>query len=129
MNNMNKYKNGYTAVSSVLVIGTVLLLIGLTLTLTTLNGLLTSFASVQGSKALYFVESCAEDALLYLNENNSLPASVTNPLGTCTVTLNSQVSNTWTFTTAGTINGHTKSIQIVADRTSTIAITSWTLLQ
>lgn len=118
-------QSGYAALASVLVITAVALVIGMTTSLFSVNNLQSSFAQNQGEQTLAIVEGCVQDALLRLNENNALPVSITTPLGTCSVTINSQVGNTWTFTVSATAGLYTRSIQVVAVRSSSISITSW----
>lgn len=116
---------GYTAIATVLVIAAVAMIIGTTTSLLSIDGLQAGYNLDQGQATLQIVESCVEDTLLYLNENNSLPPSISLPEGSCSVTLNSQVGVVWTFTVAGSINGYTKSVQVVANRSSAVSITSW----
>lgn len=118
------FTQGYIAISSILVIAAVVLVIGTTVALVSINEGQISLASFQNDSVLDAVEGCTEDTLLYLNENNSLPATVVTPQLTCNVS-GSQAGSNWTFTVAGTVSGYTKSIQIQAARTTTISITSW----
>jgi hypothetical protein len=122
---LNLSPKGYIAISSVLVIAAVVLIIGTTVSLISISEGQISLSSYHNDTVLDGVEGCTEDALLYLNENNSLPATITTPQITCTVTVNSQAGSNWTITVTGTVSGHTKSIQVQLTRTTTIAITSW----
>ena len=116
---------GYIAISSVLVIAAVVLVIGTTVSLVSISEGQISLSSYHNDTALDAVEGCTEDALLYLNENDSLPAAITTPQVTCTITVNSQSGPNWTITVSGTISDHTKSIQVQLTRATTIIITSW----
>lgn len=122
---LDRPQNGYIAISSVLVIAAVVLVIGTTISLVSISEGQISLSSYQNDVVLDGVEGCTEDALLYLNENNSLPGTITTPQITCTITVNSQSGSNWTITVSGTQSGHTKNIQVQLIRTTTIAITDW----
>lgn len=117
--------SGYVSIATVLVVGFVLLSVGMSVILNSINETQSSYAETRKEQVLGFVESCIQDGLIRLNKYGTVPASIVLPDGTCTVTINSQVGNTWDFTTTGSLSGHRKTIRVVATRTSTIAITSW----
>jgi Tfp pilus assembly protein PilX len=121
----HKNQNGYAAISSILVIIVVITLITSTASLASIDELQSSFAQYKGKQALQLVESCIEHSLLELNEENSISSTVNFPEGTCSVTLDSQSGDTWTFTTTATLDTYTKSVQVSAQRTSTVEILSW----
>ncbi len=121
---MNK-QSGFVAMSSVLVVGAVLITIGLGVTLNAINEVQQASGENKKEVAIGFVEACVEDALLRLRRDNSIPLSIILPTGTCNVTINSHIGNAWLFTTTGTIEGHTKSIQVAANRTNMVTITNW----
>jgi len=120
-----KFQTGYVAFASVLVISAIILSIGITVTLTAVNELQSSLAAKKSEEALDFVEGCAEDALLRLNENGAIPVSITLPEGNCSVTIDTQVGNNWIFTVTGTLQGYVKDIQIEAIRDTNVQIVSW----
>lgn len=120
-----KNQKGYIAIASVLVIAAVVTLIGVTVSLTSINEAQVSFSNIQGDVALDLVEGCVEDALLYLSKRNALPSTVSIPAGTCTVTTESHVGNDWTFTVEGVFSNYSKRFRIQANRGSTVSITSW----
>lgn len=117
---------GYVALSSVLVIAVIVLILGSTVALLSINTIQSSLASKKGAEVLDIVEGCAEDALLTLNETNNVPSTITLPEGTCDVSIISQLGTDWLFTISATNEGYTKSIRIDASRTSTVTINSWT---
>jgi hypothetical protein len=119
---MNK---GYVAISSVLIIAAVVLIIGTTISLVSISEGQMSLSGIQSDTALGILEGCTDETLLYINENNSLPTSVTTPDGICTVTLDSLVGNIWTITLSTTVNSFTKTVKVTLNRSSTITITSW----
>lgn len=123
-----KNQTGYIAITSVLVIAAIVLIIGTSVLLLAVNDIQSALSNKKSNESLDLVESCVEDALLRLNEDNSIPATITLPDGSCSVTINSQVGTLWTFTVSGTFISHAKSIQVVADRTNTVTVNSWTQL-
>lgn len=121
----NQHNGGYVAIASVLVILTVTLVITLSASMLSIDGAQVSLSENQGQKAMFLVDSCVSEALLYLNENNSLPASVSLPEGSCTVTQDSQSGDNWVFSTSGSVNGFSRMIQVDIDRNTTIQINRW----
>lgn len=122
---MRKNNNGYVAITTVLVVGAVLLTVGVAITINSINEAQISLAETKKEAALALVESCVQDGLLRINKSNSLPATITLPQGTCNVTINSHIGNAWIFSVSGVFGGFKKNIQVSASRTSTIGITNW----
>jgi uncharacterized protein (UPF0333 family) len=120
-----KNNRGYVAMSTVLVIGVILLSTGMAVILNSINESQSSTSDSQKEKVIGFVESCAQDALLRLNNNNALPGSIVLPDGSCTVTINSQIGNDWDFSVSGSLSGYQKVIRVSTTRTTTIVINSW----
>lgn len=120
-----KNNKGYIAITSILIILAVVLTIGTTVSLISINNIQASLTDQKGEEALAIVEGCAEDALLRLNNNNSIPVTITLPEGNCNITNISNVGNDWTFTVSTTILNYSKSLQISATRTNTVQVTSW----
>lgn len=119
---MNK---GYIAITSVLIITVVAIVIGLVITLTSISEAQSSLSEQRREAVLDFVEGCAEEAQYTINTQNSLPATITLPPGSCSVTVNSHSGANWTYTLSGTLNGYTKSIQIITTRSNTMTPNSW----
>lgn len=118
-------QNGYTAISTVLVILAVMTVISVTISAVSIDDMQSSLSYKKADETLFIAEACAEDALIYLNENNALPASVTLPEGSCTITLNSVNADVWDFSVDTTLEGFTKTLQIIAERTNQITIQEW----
>lgn len=118
-------EKGYVALSTVLVVGVILVGAGIAVTLNSINDVQSSFSETQKERELGFVSACVQDSLIRINKNNVLPASFNLPEGSCTVTINSHVGNVWDFTVTGTLSGYRKSIRVVANRTTSVTITSW----
>jgi hypothetical protein len=119
-------QRGYIAFITVLLISALVMLVGVSTSLLSVNDLLSSYAGYKNEETIDLAESCAEDALLSLNENGTLPSSLTIDSNQCTITTNSQTGTTWDFTieTPNSID-YKKRIRIVAERTTSVAITSW----
>ena len=126
MNIRNKFNNdGYAALASILVISVVVIIVGISVSLLSINYLQSSLSNKKSYESLDLVEACVEEALLQLNENNAISSNISLPEGSCSVTINSQVGTNWVFTVTGSINSYIKSIQVTADRNNTINILNW----
>lgn len=123
-----KNKNGYIAIASVLVIAAIVLTIAVTVSLLSINDIQSALANKKGVEALNLVEACVENALLQLNEENTIDLVITIPQGECFVTIDSQSGSNWTFTVSGEFENYTKNIQISASRVSTVEVTNWSEL-
>ncbi len=123
---MKKHQDGYIAIASVLVITVVVLIIGTSVSILSVNDMQSALAFKKGEEALDLTEGCVENALIKLSANNALPSTIALPEGSCTITTISQVGTSWVFDTTGTLEGYVKTIRISASRTNTVAITSWT---
>ncbi len=124
MNKIN-LQSGYIALSSVLVTLALVILIGVSASLLSVNDLLSSISSKKSNEVVDLTEACVEDALLKLNEENTIGSSITLPQGTCSVTINSHIGNNWEFTVSTNKNSYYKSVRIVAGRGSSVTIVSW----
>lgn len=117
--------NGYIAISSVLVICAVIVIIGTTVALSSISEGQMSLAGIQSRQALDILEGCADEALLYINENNTITPTIDTPQGTCTLTVNSITGVNWSITLSTTVSGYAKTMDITVIRNSTMTITSW----
>ena len=118
-------KNGFIAISTILVIFAVVTTIGISVSLISVSNLQSSFSHFQGSQSQFSVESCVNYALLEINSTNSIGTTVTTPDGDCDITVNSNVGNDWDIDVAGTFNNYSKTINITATRTDTTVLNSW----
>lgn len=118
-------QKGYIAFSSVLIISAVIIIIGITLTLTSISEVQKSLSGRRREEVIDRVEACVEDAMYSINTSNSLPSTITLPEGTCSIAVDSNAGFNWTFTVTGTSNGYTKSIQVITTRATTITPVSW----
>lgn len=123
--NLDHINRGYIALTTVLVVGVVLLTIGLSVSLIAISEGQLSLSGRRSESTRNITESCIEDALLRLSNTNTVNTTVTLPEGVCSLVVNSTVGNTWTFTLTGTSETVTKKIQVVAVRGSVVSVTSW----
>lgn len=121
----NVNDGGYAALVISLIVTVIVFMVGLSTSLLSVSDVQSSLAAKKSEETVDFVESCTEDALIYLNENNSLPTSVTTPEATCTITTNSQTGDDWDFTVEHTFDGYTKRVRVDAERDIGVTITSW----
>lgn len=115
---------GYVALIMVITISAMLLVIGLSVAVISINQGQMSTIEQKKEVGLSFVESCAADALMRLSKTNTIPSSFALPLGTCNVGSTKSGTN-WTINITGNQENYTKTIQINASRTNKVVVTSW----
>ena len=120
-----KKNDGYVAISVVLVVGFVLVVIGIVVSLTSINEVQSSLSENRKEATIALVEGCIQEALFWINRTNNLPSTVSLPEGSCDVTINSHLGVFWTFTVSGTFENYRKSFMVSANRTSKVTVTSW----
>jgi len=118
-------KQGFIAISSVLIISAVVLVISITVSLLAIGVGQAGLTVFQGEKALGLVEGCMEDALLKVKQNSSYSGgTITRPEGNCIITV-SKVGNTWTLISTNS-DPHKRTIQTIINRLgSVISLSSW----
>jgi len=111
---------GMAAIVSVMVLGAVLVLVGAMMSLSSINDGQMTLESQKRDNNQYLIESCVEEGLIWINENNTLPANgnIKTSFGTCPVTVNSHVGTSWDFTVSSSVN-------VKLDRGSSLAVSSW----
>lgn len=115
---------GFVTISAVLLLAAIATTFAVTLALNSVNQIQTAVGLKESFENLNLIEGCIEDALLYLNENDSLPSTITLPEATCTVTLNSNVGDDWDFTVSLN-NQYYKQINVDVTRNAGITINNW----
>jgi len=119
---MNK---GIAAIITVIILGAVLVLIGTTMTLTSISEGQTIITETQAKKNQALLDACAENALININKNNNISSTVVTDLGSCNITVNSKVGNSWDFTLETNDTISPLKTNIILNRESTINISSW----
>jgi hypothetical protein len=118
-------KSGYAAIISIIVILAVIVTVGLAVTTLSIGNAQMSLGQSKGEGALSLVNSCIEDTLVKYNDTGLVPLSITTPLGSCTNTLDSSTPTSSTFTTSATVGNYSKSIQVAANRTTSVNVVNW----
>lgn len=124
---MKNKKQGFIAITSVLIISAVVLAITINVSLLSIGQGQAGLALTKGEDTLAFVDGCAEDALLKLRASSAYAGgNITRPgvEGTCTVTVASGGS-TFTLTVSTTNTLYKRTVQVVVNRGSAITLTSW----
>lgn len=116
---------GFAALLSVIIIGSVLVAVGMMVTLTSINEGQMSLSGYLRSKSRALTDACIEEALLSVNSNNSLPGQVVTPLGVCPLVVNSQSADFWDFTVVSNSAGYRSGSRITLNRTTILSIISW----
>lgn len=119
------YIKGYAALASVIVIAALVIVIGITVSLTSINEVQTSLSSKKSDESLDFVEGCVEEALLRLRNDSAIPTQIPLPEGTCNVTIESQSGTNWLITVDGELDNHAKSLEIDITRDTSVVVNSW----
>lgn len=120
-----KQRKALAAMITVIVLGAVMVLIGSMMVLTSITeGQATLMErKVKNNQAL--LDACAEESLLKINSNGTLPSTIVTPLGDCGTTLNSQVGSSWDFDVGANGEMSSRSINVVINRGTTIVVSSW----
>jgi hypothetical protein len=116
---------GFAALVSVIVIGSVMIFAGMMVTLTSINEGQMTLSNFLKNDNLSFMDACAEDALLFINESSTLPPTITTPQGNCTASINSQVGTSWDFNISATTGDYQRSSRIKLNRGASLSIGSW----
>ncbi|MEI6690574.1 MAG: hypothetical protein WCL07_02375 [bacterium] len=116
---------GFAAIITLLVVLVIMVLIGMSVTLSSIGNAQMGLGYTKSENNLKLAETCIEDVLFKWNQTNILILSSTNPLGTCTITQDNLIGNQITFTVTSTSNNYTRNIQIVATRTTNVSVVSW----
>lgn len=120
-------KNGFTAISVVLILGAVVVGVATTVTLLSIGEAQSALSLFNGEDNLSFVEGCTEDALQRIRANSTF--SLTSfPLaaGTCTVSYTTGGPTNWDITVSSSGTSYTRKIRAVFVRNPTgMTLTSW----
>jgi hypothetical protein len=111
---------GMAAIVSVIVLGAVMVLAGAMMLLSSINQGQMTVESQKRNNNQSLVESCVEEGLIWINENDTLPANgnIKTSFGTCPVIVNSHVGESWDITVSTNIN-------VKLNRGGTVTIGGW----
>lgn len=126
--NISKTNNGYVALISVLIIGSVGTAIAVSLILLGLGSSKTSFSLEQSNQTKALVNACAEEALQKIKD--STPFSGTGNLslgqGSCTYTVTKLSGQNREIISSGTVGTIVRKVKITIDKINPdINIISW----
>ncbi len=125
---MRRNEQGYVALLSVLVVGSVATAIATTLLLLGADSQRETLVTQQSVQARGLADACAEEALQQLHDTTSFTGSnnLTLGTGTCTYTVTSTGSTTRTITSTATVGNVVRKVAVyVTMSSSSISITSW----
>ncbi len=118
-------KQGFIAITTVLVISAVALSAVATVMILGIGELQGSYSGVEAETSLALVEGCAEDALQEVHDSSTWAGgTLVRPEGNCIVTINSGNPN-WDITVAASAGNYQRRVQIIFSRGTSITITSW----
>lgn len=117
---------GFVAITTVLILVSVIVAIGTTVTLLSIDEGRSGLVLFQGEDNLDFVEGCVEDVMLKIRSDSSYSgASITRPEGTCSITYTATNPN-WDITVTSSTTSVQRKIQVKFTRNPTgITLTSW----
>ena len=116
---------GIAAIITVIILGSLMVLIGGVMVLTAISKGQIALTESQAKKTQTLLDACAEESLIQINKNNTLPSNIITTLGSCTVTINSQIGTSWNLTIGTTGSMSSLGLNLVLNRGSTISITNW----
>lgn len=118
-------KNAYVAISTVLVVFALILAIAVTGTVGSVGYLQSTLASYRYTNASLVLESCVDDALIRINEDDALPSSALIETYICNYNVENHTGESWTFTVSTTVTGHARIARINATRSDKVYLNSW----
>lgn len=120
-------RQGFAAMSTVLIISAVALAVVTTTTLLSIGLGQSSLALLKSEGNLLQVEGCVEDVLQGIWGSPTFnSSSITRPEGTCTINYTSGGPTNWDVTVTSIAGDYARKIKVVLVRNSTsISLTSW----
>jgi len=118
-------KNGFIAISSILIIAAVVLTISITVSLLSIGEGQSALSLMKGEATLNLIEGCMEDAMLQISINPNYSGGLINrPEGACNIAV-SNIGSDYTVTSTNTSTDYKRTIQSVVNRSSALMISSW----
>lgn len=124
-----KTEKGYAALILVVFLLFAIIAIGVSASYSSISKIKVTQDSIQNSEDIGNLESCVEESLLRINEDNALPAEIIIPITmtediTCNVELEEYLNNQYTYI----ITLNTDRVRIIAQRTDRVYIMKWEIL-
>lgn len=119
-------QKGFIAITSVIIIASVVLAISLSATYLSIGEGQSALSLTEGEHTLNQVESCVEEALFKIRQSPTYAGGTLNhPDGfSCLINV-VRVANNYTVTVTNLNSDYTRSIEVAANRTGQLSITSW----
>jgi len=120
-----KTNNGFIALVTVLIIFAIVLLVGLSIGLLSINEAQMGLKKSQSSQAYYLANLCVEDALMKLKENINYSGNETieTESGSCQIL---PIEGKWTIKTISNFQNQVKKIKIIISQVNPkMIISSW----
>lgn len=119
-------QKGFAAISIVLTLLAVSVALSLSILFLSLGEARSSLSFYQGESALALVESCGEDVLLRIRNDETFSENrIMLPEGECQIDFSGEASDQ-TISVVGTKDGYTRNIEIRVSRTETgLSLRSW----
>jgi hypothetical protein len=120
-----KTNNGFIALVTVLIIFAIVLLVGLSISLLSINEAQMGLKKSQSSQAYYLANLCAEDALMKLKEDINYSGNETIEIegGSCQIL---PIEGKWTIKTISNFQNQVKKIKIIISQVNPkMIISSW----
>lgn len=118
---------GFVAISTVLILVSVVVAIGTTVTLLSIDEARSGLILFQGEDNLDFVEGCVDDVMLKIRSDSSYSGTtITRPEGACSISYTSGGPTNWDITVTSSTTSVQRKIQVIFTRNpSGITLTSW----
>lgn len=117
---------GVAAIISVIVLGALMTLVGSVMVLTSISEGQATVMETKIKNNQTLLDACTEESLMWINKNNTLPATIVTTLGNCSVTVNSQVGTSWNLTVGVSGEMSPLGVNVVLDRGTSMAVSGWT---
>lgn len=119
---------GYVALVTVAVVMSAVIVVGVTITLLVTTGLLASFTTDQGTRALYLADTCANEAMLRAKrEGVTYAGTHTLTIGdnTCTIDATATTATELSIEATGNYNNAAYRTVYLVMETDPFSLTSW----
>ena len=127
-NILNTRPPGYVALITVAIVMSAVIIIGVTVTILTATGLLTTYTVDRGSRALYLADTCAHEALLRVKREGTAyigTHALTVDDEDCTIEASAGIGTTIDIEVTGNFRDETYRSMYLSVETSPYELISW----
>jgi hypothetical protein len=118
-------QKGYIALTSVLVIAAIVFLTSVAVAWFAINQVQSSLSFKKSSEAEYLLESCVEQVLLDIKNNNEVSQNIILPEIACQATVENHQGNDWQILISGSFENYTHQIRLTLNSRPQIVISNW----